>query len=318
MTVVTRTTKSPAAPAIPARRKRRGGRTDAIAGYVFLAPWLVGFLGLTLFPILASLYLSFTHYDLLSPPKWIGIQNYLDLFSDPRYLMSVQVTLFYVFVSVPLKLAFALLLAALLNRGLRGLNMYRSIYYLPSLLATSVAVAVMWRQLFSADGVVNDVLRFLGWHSPPDWLTNPHTVIYTLIALSVWEFGSPMIIFLAGLRQIPQELYEAARVDGANRVQQFFRITFPLLTPLVFFNLILQMIAAFQSFTQSYVISGGSGGPVDHTLLYSLYLYQQAFGLLNMGYGTAMAWVLLLAIAIFTAGLFRTSRYWVFYLDRST
>lgn len=317
MTLTTQAPAPPSAPASSARSRRRRGRTDAIAGYVFLAPWLVGFVGLTLFPILASLSLSFTHYDLLSPPAWRGLQNYIDLFSDSRYLMSVRVTLFYVFVSVPLKLAFALLLAVLLNRGLRGLTVYRSIYYLPSLLAASVAVAVLWRNLFSADGAVNGVLRFLGWRNPPDWLTNPHTVIYTLIVLSVWEFGAPMIIFLAGLRQIPQEFYEAARVDGANRVQQFFRITFPLLTPLVFFNLILQMIAAFQSFTQSYVISGGSGGPVDHTLLYSLYLYQQAFGLLNMGYGTAMAWVLLVVIAIFTAGLFRTSRYWVFYLDRS-
>jgi multiple sugar transport system permease protein len=295
----------------------RTRRSEAIAGFVFLLPWLLGFVGLTLFPMIASLYLSFTKYDLLSSPVWIGLQNYLDLFHDERYLASVRVTLFYVFVSVPLKVAFALLLATLLNRGLRGLNIYRSIFYLPSLLGASVAVAVLWRQLFSGQGLVNSMLRMLGWQTPPDWLANPHTAIYTLILLSVWEFGSPMIIFLAGLRQLPAEYYEAARVDGANWRQQFFRITFPLLTPLVFFNLVLQVIGGFQSFTQSYVISGGSGGPVDSTLLYSLYLYQQAFGLLHMGYGTAMAWVLLLAIAIFTAGFFLTSRYWVFYLDRS-
>jgi multiple sugar transport system permease protein len=277
---------------------------------------LLGIIGLTLGPVIASLYLSFTRYDLLSPPKWIGVQNYLDLFSDERYLKSVRVTLVYVAISVPLKLAFALLLAVMLNRGLRGLNLYRAIYYVPSLLGASVAVAVLWRQLFGATGAVNLVLSQLGWHNPPDWITSPRTSIYTLILLAVWEFGSPMIIFLAGLRQIPQDLYEAARVDGANHLQQFLRITFPLLTPLVLFNLVLQMIGAFQSFTQSYIVSGGTGGPVDSTLFYTLYLYQQAFGNLHMGYGAAMAWVLLAAIAMFTGGLFFSSRYWVFYQDQ--
>ena len=288
---------------------------EAMAGYVFLAPWLLGIIGLTLGPVIASLYLSFTRYDLLSPPKWIGVQNYLGLFSDERYLKSVRVTLVYVLASVPLKLAFALLLAVMLNRGLRGLNLYRAIYYVPSLLGASVAVAVLWRQLFGADGALNIVLSHLGWHNPPDWITSPHTAIYTLILLAVWEFGSPMIIFLAGLRQIRHDLYEAARVDGANHLQQFLRITFPLLTPLVLFNLVLQMIGAFQSFTQSYIVSGGTGGPVDSTLFYTLYLYQQAFGNLHMGYGAAMAWVLLTAIALFTGALFFSSRYWVFYQD---
>lgn len=307
---------SDAAKPVRARRGWSPRSREAVAGYVFLAPWLLGIIGLTLGPVIASLYLSFTRYDLLSPPKWIGVQNYLDLFSDERYLKSVRVTLVYVAISVPLKLAFALLLAVMLNRGLRGLNLYRAIYYVPSLLGASVAVAVLWRQLFGATGAVNLVLSQLGWHNPPDWITSPRTSIYTLILLAVWEFGSPMIIFLAGLRQIPQDLYEAARVDGANHLQQFLRITFPLLTPLVLFNLVLQMIGAFQSFTQSYIVSGGTGGPVDSTLFYTLYLYQQAFGNLHMGYGAAMAWVLLAAIAMFTGGLFFSSRYWVFYQDQ--
>jgi multiple sugar transport system permease protein len=301
----------------PARSRLSPKSREAIAGYVFLAPWILGIIGLTLGPVIASLYLSFTRYDLLSAPKWIGAQNYVNLFADDRYLKSIRVTLVYVFISVPLKLAFALLLAVMLNRGLRGLNIYRAIYYVPSLLGASVAVAVLWRQLFGQDGAVNLVLRHLGWHNPPDWITSPHTAIYTLILLAVWEFGSPMIIFLAGLRQIPHDLYEAARGDGANPWQQFLRITFPLLTPLVLFNLVLQMIGAFQSFTQSYIVSGGTGGPVDSTLFYTLYLYQQAFGNLHMGYGAAMAWLLLMVIALFTGALFFSSRYWVFYQDQS-
>jgi pectin-derived oligosaccharide transport system permease protein len=308
------------APAVTTRHvsRRLSPRSrEAIAAYVFLAPWILGIIGLTIGPVIASLYLSFTRYDLLSAPHWIGARNYVDLFADERYLKSIRVTAVYVFLSVPLKLAFALLLAILLNRGLRGLNVYRAVYYVPSLLGASVAVAVLWRQLFGADGAVNQVLRHLGWGKPPDWITDPHTAIYSLILLAVWEFGSPMIIFLAGLRQIPQDYYEAARVDGAHALQQFRRITLPLLTPLILFNLVLQMIGAFQSFTQSYIVSGGSGGPVDSTLFYTLYLYQQAFGNLHMGYGAAMAWILLVVIAIFTGALFFSSRYWVFYQDQA-
>jgi multiple sugar transport system permease protein len=317
--MTTQLTRQRAAP--PAQRPpRKGltqGRREAIAGYVFILPWLLGAIGLTLGPMAASLWLSFTKYDLLSAPRWIGVQNYVDLFSDDRYLKSVQVTLIYVGVSVPLKLAFALLLAMLLNRGLRGLNIYRAAYYVPSLLGASVAIAILWRQLFSGNGVVNKVLSGLGWHHPPDWLTDPHFALSTLILLAIWEFGSPMIIFLAGLRQIPKEYYEAARVDGAGLIPQFFRITLPLLTPLVLFNLVLQIIGSFQAFTPAYVVSGGTGGPVDSTLFYTLYLYQESFGNLHMGYGAAMAWILLVVIAIFTGGVFFSSRYWVFYMDQA-
>ena len=312
-----------AKPRVPARGQRAPGsrltqrRREAIAGYVFILPWLLGALGLTLGPMAASLWLSFTRYDLLSAPQWIGVQNYVDLFSDDRYLKSIRVTLLYVGLSVPLKLAFALLLAMLLNRGIRGLNLYRAAFYVPSLLGASVAIAILWRQLFSGDGVVNKVLALVGWHNAPDWLTDPKYALYTLILLAIWEFGSPMIIFLAGLRQIPREYYEAARVDGAGIIPQFFRITLPLLTPLVLFNLVLQIIGSFQAFTPAYVVSGGTGGPVDSTLFYTLYLYQQAFGNLHMGYGAAMAWILLVVIAIFTGGVFFSSRYWVFYMDQS-
>lgn len=290
---------------------------EAIAGYVFLLPWLLGFLGLTLGPMIASFWLSFTRYDLLSSPKWIGTQNYANLFNDSRFLHSIRVTLIYVVVSVPLKLAFALLLAMMLNRGLRGLNVYRAIYYVPSLLGTSVAIAVLWRQIFGDTGVINTLLRDIGWHNPPSWLADPSYSIYALIALAVWEFGSPMIIFLAGLRQIPRDFYEAARVDGAGYMAQFRKITLPLLTPLIFFNLVLQMIGAFQAFTQAYVVSGGTGGPVDSTLFYTLYLYQQAFGSLKFGYGAAMASLLFAAIAIFTGAIFFSSRYWVFYMEQA-
>jgi multiple sugar transport system permease protein len=291
---------------------------EAIAGFVFMSPWVLGFLGLTLGPMLASLWLSFTKYNLLSAPKWIGVQNYVNLFADSRFLHSIRITFMYVGVSVPLKLGFALLLAVLLNRGLRGLSIYRALFYVPSLLGSSVAIAILWRQIFGDDGLVNAALKTIGVHHPPSWLTDPSMAIYTLIALAVWEFGSPMIIFLAGLRQIPRELYEAAQIDGAGRVRQFTQVTIPLLTPLILFNLVLQMIGAFQAFTPAYIISGGTGGPVDGTLFYTLYLYQQSFGYLQMGYGAAMAWLLFVVVGLFTGAIFLTSRYWVFYMEQSS
>lgn len=288
---------------------------EYVAGYLFLAPWLAGFFLLFLTPIIASLYLSFTNYNLLTPPKWIGMANYVTMFTnDYRFGDSVIVTFLYVFVSVPLRLAFALGLAMLLNQGMRGLGIYRTIYYIPSLLGGSVAIAILWRQVFGRDGMFNTMLSWFGIDGP-NWVADPHFAIFSLVGLSVWQFGAVMIIFLAGLKQIPQELYEAATVDGAGAARKFFRITFPLLTPVIFFNLTITIIQSFQTFTKAFIISGGTGGPINSTLLYSLYLYMKGFSFMEMGYAAAMAWLLVLIIALFTALMFLSSRYWVFYSD---
>jgi multiple sugar transport system permease protein len=280
-----------------------------------MAPWFLGLLAFTAGPMLASLYLSLTDFDLLSTPEYVGLDNYVTMFTeDPRYFQSLTVTVIYVVLSVPLQLSFALLLAVMLNRGLRGLTVYRAVFYVPSLLGSSVAVAIVWRQVFGEDGLFNAALGLVGLPGR-DWIATPDTALYTLVALSVWQFGSPMIIFLAGLRQIPREQYEAAEIDGAGPVARFFRITIPLLSPIIFFNVVLQVIQAFQAFTSAFIVSGGTGGPSDSTLFYTLYLYTEGFGSFRMGYAAAMAWVLLAIIAVFTAANFLISRYWVFYSD---
>ncbi|MCI9888240.1 sugar ABC transporter permease [Micrococcales bacterium 31B] len=291
--------------------KKRG---DNKAAYVFLLPWLIGLVTITIGPMIASLYLSFTNYNLLQAPEFIGLDNFTRMLDDERLHTSLAVTFKYVFISVPLQLAFALLLAVLLDKGMRALSFYRSVYYLPSLLGGSVAIAVLWRQLFGATGIVNIILGWFGIEGQ-SWISDPSTALGSLIVLNVWTFGAPMVIFLAGLRQIPVMYYEAASIDGANAWQRFWRITLPLLSPILFFNLVLQIIHAFQSFTQAFVVSGGTGGPSDSTLFYSMYLYQQGFGQFNMGYASAMAWVLLLIIGIFTAINFIASKYWVKYDD---
>ena len=284
-------------------------------GYLFLLPWFIGFFGLTIGPILTSLYLSFTHFDLLTAPRWTGLDNYVRMFTnDPKFAASMRVTFFFVVFSVPLKLAFALGVALLLNRGMKGLPLYRALFYLPSLLGASVAIAILWRQLFAGNGLVNQVLINFGIQGP-SWISNPNTSLWTLIILAVWQFGSPMIIFLAGLRQIPQDMYEAASLDGAGKWRQFWKITLPMLTPVVFFNAIIQTIEAFKSFTPAFIISGGTGGPINSTLFYTLYLYNEAFGFFRMGYASALAWVLLAIVALFTAFSFFTSKYWVHYDD---
>jgi multiple sugar transport system permease protein len=288
---------------------------ESVAGYLFLTPWLIGFFGLTLGPALASLYLSFTDFDLLSTPHWTGTANYVRIAtSDAKFVSAMHVTFLYVALAVPLKLGFALMVAMILNKGISGLPLYRAMFYLPSLLGASVAIAVLWRQLFAGDGLLNQALSLFGIHGP-SWISNPDTSLYTLVALSVWQFGSPMIIFLAGLRQIPRDVYEAAAIDGANRRQQFLRITLPLLTPVIFFNGVVQTIDAFKAFTPAFIISGGTGGPIDSTLFYTLYLYQEAFAYFRMGYASALAWILVVIIAAFTAFAFLSSRYWVHYND---
>ena len=295
--------------------KRWRGLSRVLVAYSFLIPWLIGFLGLTLGPTLASLYLSFTNFDLLQDPQVIGLANYQRIFTnDAKFWHSMQVTFMYVILAVPLKLAFALGLAMVLNRGIAGLPFYRALFYLPSLLGASVAIAVLWRQLFAKDGLVNVVLGFFGFDGP-SWISDPSYSLYTLVLLSIWQFGSPMIIFLAGLRQIPRDLYEAAAIDGAKPWHRFWRITLPLLTPVVFFNAVIQTIEAFKAFTPAFIISEGTGGPIDSTLFYTLYLYQEGFAYFRMGYASALAWILLIIIACFTAFSFLTSRYWVHYND---
>lgn len=286
-----------------------------LVGYGFLTPWLIGLFGLYLGPIIASFYLSFTNYDLFNSPQWVGTDNYVNMFTqDFRLKDSIIVTFKYVFLSVPTRLAFALFLAILLNQNLRLLGLYRTIYYIPSLLGGSVAISILWKQVFDQSGIFNQGLSLIGIHGPA-WTSDPSYAIYSLVGLSIWQFGAVMIIFLAGLKQIPGELYEAATVDGAGAIRKFMKITLPLLTPVIFFNLVITLIQSFQTFTKAFIISNGNGGPINSTLLYSLYLYIKGFSFLEMGYASAMAWILLFIIAIFTGLLFLSSRYWVYYSD---
>jgi multiple sugar transport system permease protein len=294
----------------------RGGnrRYENLAALGFLGPWFLGLALITAGPLMASLYFSFTDYNLIGDHQWVGLENYERMVTDTRLHSALRVTFVYVFVSVPLQLAMALALAMLLDRGLRGLALYRSVYYLPSLLGGSVAVAILWRQVFGANGLINQVLAFFGIQGE-GWVSHPDYALGTLVILNVWTFGAPMVIFLAGLRQIPAMYYEAAAVDGASPLRRFWHITIPMLTPIIFFNLVLQIINAFQTFTQAFIVSGGTGGPSDSTLFYTLYLYQRGFGAFDMGYASAMAWLLLMIIGGFTAVNFLVSKYWVFYGD---
>ncbi len=312
MTILADGRSAPGALAVAVPRRVRW--PDAGAAYLFLSPWLVGLVVLTLGPLLASLYLSFSYYDLLEPPRWIGLGNYLAMVDDARFWTALRVSLTYVALSVPLKLLAALGLALLLNQGVKGLSLYRALLYLPSLLGASVAVALLWHRMFEGGGLVNHILARIGIQGA-SWISDPRYALGTLVLLAVWQFGSPMIVFLAGLRQIPSDLYDAASVDGAGRWRQFRRITLPMLTPVIFFNLVFQTIEALKAFTQAYVISGGTGGPTDSTLFFTLYLYQQAFASFRMGYASALAWVLMSLIGGLTAVLFIGQRYWVHYDD---
>lgn len=296
---------------------RRRNVREALAAFGFLTPWLIGLLVIVIGPMIASLVLSFTDFELIGDPEFVGLANYERMFTeDERFLNTVRVTVTYTVLSVPAVLVFSLLLAMFLNRGIRGLALYRTLYYVPSLLGGSVAIALLWRQLFGSEGLFNAVLGVFGIDGQ-SWIGNPSSAIYTLIALNVWTFGSTMVIFLAGLRQIPRSYYEAASLDGANRWQQFRSITFPHLTPVIFFNGLLTIINALQSFTPAYVISGGSGAPADSLLMYTVYLYQRGFANFQMGYASALAWVLLVALGLITAFLFWSTRYWVFYGEDS-
>jgi multiple sugar transport system permease protein len=297
------------------RQRRKEEKKDNLAGYLFLTPWLIGLFAITIGPMLASLYLAFTDYNLIQSPEWIGLANFEKMLADERLHKSLAVTFKYVIVGVPLQLIMALGVALLLDKGMRGLPFYRSVFYLPSMIGGSVAIAVLWRQMFGTEGLVNQLLGMVGLPSQTGWVSHPDHALNSIILLHVWTFGSPMVIFLAGLRQIPVMYYEAASVDGAGRWTRFARITLPLLSPIIFFNLVLQIIGAFQSFTQAFIVSGGSGGPSDETMFYTLYLYIRGFGRLEMGYASAMAWLLLIIVAAFTAINFLAAKFWVFYDD---
>ncbi|HUX14078.1 MAG TPA: sugar ABC transporter permease [Spirochaetia bacterium] len=282
-------------------------------GLLYVSPWIAGFLVFQLYPFVMSFFYSFTDFSLLKPPRLIGLKNFVYMFTrDKDYYQSLKVTLIYGMIAVPMKLAFALLVAMILNLKLRYINVFRTFYYLPSILGGSVAIAILWRFLFNRSGVVNEFLAMVHL-GPVDWLGSDRWALFTLSLLTVWQFGSSMVIFLAGLKQVPADLYEAAKVDGAGRLRVFFKVTLPLITPMIFFNLILQMIYALQEFTGPYVITGG--GPLKSTYLYALMLYDNAFSFLKMGYASAQSWVLFAIIIVFTALIFKSSPYWTFYQD---
>ena len=262
--------------------------------------------------MVASLYLAFTDYDLFHPARWVGLGNFVDMFNDSRFLTSCKVTAQYVFLGTPIKLAAALAVAMLLNLKFSGQGGYRSMFYVPSLVGASVSVAIVWKAMFIDDGPVDSVQQFLGVPGG-GWVGNPDLTMPMMILLAVWQFGAPMVIFLAGLKQIPGELYEAASVDGAGPLRKFVTITLPMLSPVLFFNLLLETINSFQVFASAFIISGGTGGPADSTNFYTLYLYTKGFVQFEMGYASAMAWFLVIVVGIVTAILFRTSRVWVHY-----
>lgn len=291
---------------LPTSKKR-----EYIIAYIFLAPWIIGLLTFTLWPFLNSFIMSFQRTNLFAS-EFIGLSNYKAMFSDERFYKSMYVTIKYVVISVPLKLTFALFIAMLLNDNIKGVNMYRTILYIPSLIGGSVAVAAMWSQLFGTNGLVSSILEIFG-KKETGWIANPSTALYVLVILTVWQFGSSMVIFLAGLKNIPTSLYEACMIDGGGRIANFLYITLPMLSPIILFNFILQMIGAFQVFTQSYLIT--RGGPMDETNFMVLYIYNKGFMESNMGYASALSWVLLAIIAIVTGLFFLTSRYWVYYED---
>ncbi|MDU0204441.1 MULTISPECIES: sugar ABC transporter permease [Paenibacillus] len=289
----------------------KGRWESPFAGYLFISPWLLGFLLLTLWPMIQSMYYSFTKYTLLDAPEWIGLRNYERIFADDEiFRQSLKITILFVVLSVPIKLFSALMVAMMLNKKIKGISVYRTFIYLPSLIGSSIAVAILWQNIFGMDGFINKFLGMLGINGT-SWISNPKTALGTLIILVAWQFGSSMVIFLAGLKQIPTELYEASSVDGASKVRQFVSITLPMLSPVLLFNLVLQTIGSFQMFTQAFIIT--KGGPINSTYMYALYLYDRAFSRYEMGYASALAWILLVVIAVVTAIIFASSRYWVFY-----
>ena len=281
-------------------------------GLIYLVPWMIGFLVFQLFPLLYSLFLSFHRYPLLGEPTFVGIGNYVRMVtSDPNFMQSIRVTFLYVLMAVPTKVLFALVVALLSNMSVRGVSAFRVLFYLPSIFGSSVAIAILWRSMFMQRGLVNNLLQGIGLSAQP-WLTSTTLALPVVVSLQVWQFGSSMVIFLAGLKQIPKDYYDSARIDGASPWQMLLRVTLPLLTPMIFFNVVMQTILAFQDFTAPFIVTG-RGGPLKSTYVLGIHIYNHAFSYFNMGYGSALSWVLFLIIMLFTALLFRSSRHWVHY-----
>ena len=287
------------------------GGDSKYLGLVYVAPYAIGLLLFTAFPFVASFYLSFTDYDLMTSPEWVGMENYEKLFTrDRTFDRSLKVTLLYVFMTVPLKLAFALFIAVILNYRLRGINFFRTAFYVPSILGGSIAIAVLWRYIFAETGLVNMVITAFGGE-PINWFGDPENALFTITLLRMWQFGSAMVIFLAALQSVDKSLYEAAAIDGAKPWQLFRYITLPLITPVIFFNLIMQTVQAFQEFNGPYIIT--EGGPLKSTYLLPLYIYEEAFKSFDMGYASAIAWVLFVIIMVLTLIAFWSSKKWVYY-----
>jgi len=283
---------------------------DNVAAVIFVLPFVIGFLAFLVVPMAMSLYYSFTDFNILRDPSWIGLDNYRRMMGDDLLRSSLRATFYFAFASVPLRLIFALAIAMLLLRTTNMTGIYRAMYYLPSILGSSVAVAILWRRMFFVTGTVNSLLERVGLPSDFAWLGDPRTAIWTLILLAVWQFGSSMLIFLASLKQIPETYYEAARIDGASKLRIFVKITLPLLTPTIFFNLVMQTINGFLAFTQAFLIT--QGGPVGSTNFFAYYMYNHAFAWGNAGYAAALAWLMLVMLGMFTGVLFLTKRFWVY------
>ena len=298
--------------AVQGRSLRERMNHPNVVGYVFILPFIIGLLVFTVIPFFTSLYLAFTEYNILAPAQWVGLKNFHKMFfEDKLFWTSFWVTFKFALIQVPIKLTVSLLVALVLSKTTRLTGYYRAAFYIPSLMGSSVAIALLWKQLFAFNGVINQVLGLLGLPDNQRWLGDPKTALGVLISLGVWQFGSSMLIFLAAIKNIPASFHEAAIVDGAGPVRRFFAITLPMITPILFFNLINQVIGSFQAFNSSYLITGGK--PLNTTLYYGVHLYNRAFNHYEMGYGSAMAWFMLLVIAAFTALIFRSSSAWVYY-----
>lgn len=285
---------------------------ERVAGLIFVLPFIIGFLVFLAYPMATSFYYSFTRYNILKQPTFIGLDNYITMFTKDELFRKVfGVTLYYVIFSVPLRLIMALAVALLLVRTTRLSSFYRAVFYLPSIIGSSVAVALLWKRIWASDGVVNALLNLVGIQSDIAWLGRESTAMWVLIVLAVWQFGSSMLIFLSGLKQIPVSLYESARMDGGTGIKVFFKITLPMLTPTIFFNLINQLIGGFMAFTQSYVITQGK--PNNSTLFFAYYMYTNAFTNQKMGYACALAWTMVAFVGLLTLVLFKSQKYWVYY-----